>query len=115
MKKGAIDLKRTVVTYYQAAEVAEPAERLPRHGLGRDSRTHAAEYHSRIVSGIGASLISFGGDVDELLNGGAGGLLSRVLNTNLPPEEAPEASWGGRKPHSDNDFTGLGITALRRP
>src|ERR1700681_2580296 len=27
MKKGAIDLKRTVVTYYQAPEVAEPADR----------------------------------------------------------------------------------------
>jgi len=48
-----------------------PIQRTPRHGLARDPRTHAAEYHSRIVSGIGASLVSFGGNGDELLNGGA--------------------------------------------
>jgi hypothetical protein len=48
-----------------------PIQRTPRHGLGRDSRTHAAEYHSRIVTRIGASLAGFGGNVDELLNGGA--------------------------------------------
>jgi hypothetical protein len=41
--------------------VATPWTRLP--------AAYAPESHSRIVSGIGASLVSFGVNVDELFNG----------------------------------------------
>src|ERR1700676_1606079 len=53
--------------------------RLPRHGRRLYPAAYVPESHSRIVTGIGASLVGSGGNVEELLNGGAVARVKVVL------------------------------------